>query len=86
MHCYADVLIHFEVAKARFHAQSNILICKIKQTWTLSVKEFVIFPRISSLFMIKFGKLGSTYESYMESAVLMLLLIILGSAWQQHNI
>ena len=37
-------------------------------------------------FVIKFDKLASTYESNMENAVLVLYLIIIGSARQQHDV
>ena len=41
---------------------------------------------IFALFVIKFDKLGSTYESNMENAVLVPHLIIIGSARQQHDV
>ena len=53
MHYHADLLIHFEVAKARFHTQSNFLSETSSQTGLYLYGSFittVIFPRISNIF------------------------------------
>ena len=69
---HAGVLIHFEVVKVRFH----------KRTITQqSFSQVIVFSQV----IIRFDKLGSTYESNMENAVMMELPIIIGSKRQQHD-
>ena len=45
------------------------------------LRQMIFFSQV----IIKFDKLGSTYESNMENAVMMELPIIIGSKRQQHD-
>ena len=45
------------------------------------LRQVIFFSQV----IIKFDKLGSTYESNMENAVMMELQIIIGSKRQQHD-
>ena len=57
------------------------------QFYNASNKDtFFDLPGMFSKLIIKLNKLGSTYESNMDNVMLIPLLVMIGSTWQQHYI
>ena len=66
---YVHVLIYFEVVKAKFHTQSNILICKIiKNSYSLIMRE-AILKALEDKYNAEISEADATIKIYLENSV-----------------